>query len=110
MDPPTTSMAPSSATSSAPVSVATQSANQWQGQAFQNIRLNAPPYSLTQCLKIRNMFDPDVHHDPTLKIRIQDAILEKCGPTAHVQHVAINVDKVSREGCVYVKCPAGRIR
>ena len=42
------------------------------------------------------MFDPDVHHDPTLKVRIQDAILEKCGPTAHVQHVAINVDKVSR--------------
>ena len=53
MDPPTTSMAPSSAPSAAPASVATQSANQWQGQAFQNIRLNAPPYSLTQCLKIR---------------------------------------------------------
>lgn len=50
------------------------------------------------------MFDPDVQHDPKLKVRVQDAILEKCGPTAHVQHVAINVDKVSREGCVYVKC------
>lgn len=77
----------------------------WQGQAFENFQsaVNPPVISPTPCLKIRNMFDPDVETDDNWHVMIQDAILEKCIENgADVVHIA--VDKSSSEGCVYVKC------
>jgi len=77
----------------------------WQGQAFENFQsaVNPPVISPTPCLKIRNMFDPDVETEDSWHVMIQDAILEKCIENgAGVVHIA--VDKSSSEGCVYVKC------
>ncbi|KAL9972027.1 hypothetical protein ACROYT_G018266 [Oculina patagonica] len=77
----------------------------WQGQAFENFQsaVNPPVISPTPCLKIRNMFDPDVETEDGWHVMIQDAILEKCIENgAGVVHIA--VDKSSSEGCVYVKC------
>ncbi|XP_068718898.1 inner nuclear membrane protein Man1-like [Montipora capricornis] len=77
----------------------------WQGQAFENFQsaVNPPVISPTPCLKIRNMFDPDVETEDGWHVMIQDAILEKCIENgAGVVHIA--VDKSSVEGCVYVKC------
>lgn len=36
------------------------------------------------------------------EIKVQDAILEKCGEGVKILH--IRVDRGSREGCVYMKC------
>lgn len=77
----------------------------WQGQAFENFQsaVNPPVISPTPCLKIRNMFDPDVETEDGWHVMIEDAILEKCIENgAGVVHIA--VDKSSSEGCVYVKC------
>ncbi|KAI0216329.1 Inner nuclear membrane protein Man1 [Lamellibrachia satsuma] len=76
----------------------------WQGQAFGEYRdtsLNAPPCSSTPCLKIRNMFDPDIEYGDDWHIYVQDAILEKCSTNHSILHIA--VDRNSKEGCVYVK-------
>ncbi|MEQ2270200.1 Inner nuclear membrane protein Man1, partial [Xenotaenia resolanae] len=65
-------------------------------------RRNSPPNSLTPCLKIRNMFDPDMEVGDSWDLAIQEAILEKCSDNDGIVH--ISVDKNSKEGCVYVKC------
>uniref|UniRef100_A0A3Q2T4Z4 Inner nuclear membrane protein Man1 n=1 Tax=Fundulus heteroclitus TaxID=8078 RepID=A0A3Q2T4Z4_FUNHE len=74
----------------------------WQGKAFPLNRRNSPPNSLTPCLKIRNMFDPDMEVGDNWDLAIQEAILEKCSDNDGIVH--ISVDKSSKEGCVYVKC------
>ncbi|KAK0076645.1 hypothetical protein PV325_005059 [Microctonus aethiopoides] len=76
----------------------------WQGQAFETIEgsVNSLTCSPTPCLKIRHMFDPDVEFEDDWEIKVQDAILEKCGEIVKVLH--IRVDRGSREGCVYMKC------
>ncbi|XP_066283527.1 inner nuclear membrane protein Man1-like isoform X1 [Branchiostoma lanceolatum] len=75
----------------------------WQGEAFDvDSSVNSRPYSPTPCLKIRNMFDPDIETGEDWHVHIQDAILEKCGDNNGIVHIA--VDKSSREGCVYLKC------
>jgi len=77
---------------------------QWQGQAFStdSSGVNSPPpYPLTQCLKVRNMFDTEVEVGDCWPTRIQDAILEKA-EGGKIIHLA--VDRGSREGCVYIKC------
>nr|XP_014340203.1 PREDICTED: inner nuclear membrane protein Man1 [Latimeria chalumnae] len=74
----------------------------WQGQAFHLDGTNSPPNSLTPCLKIRSMFDPDMEIGEHWHLAIQEAILEKCSGNDGIVHIA--VDKNSREGCVYVKC------
>ncbi|XP_038134066.1 inner nuclear membrane protein Man1 [Cyprinodon tularosa] len=74
----------------------------WQGKAFPLDRRNSPPNSLTPCLKIRNMFDPDMEVGDSWDVAIQEAILEKCSDNDGIVH--ISVDKNSKEGCVYVKC------
>lgn len=76
----------------------------WQGQAFStdSSGVNSPPpYPLTQCLKVRNMFDAEVEVGDSWPVRIQDAILEKADK-GKIMHMA--VDRGSREGCVYIKC------
>ncbi|XP_037804175.1 uncharacterized protein LOC119598593 [Penaeus monodon] len=72
----------------------------WQGQAFE-IPHNLSQVTYTSCLKIRNMFDCDVEFGDNWYLRIQDSILEKC-EGIHIVHIA--VDRLSREGCVYLKC------
>ncbi|XP_013397235.1 inner nuclear membrane protein Man1-like [Lingula anatina] len=77
----------------------------WQGQAFGencDVGYNLLPYSPTNCLKIRNMFDADVECGQDWHIYVQDAILEKCKENKGILHLA--VDKTSKEGCVYMKC------
>ena len=48
------------------------------------------------CTRFYREFGKDWH------VKIQDAILEKCGQNHGILHIA--VDKTSSEGCVYVKC------
>ncbi|KAF7988372.1 hypothetical protein HCN44_000945 [Aphidius gifuensis] len=76
----------------------------WQGQAFETMEgsVNSLAVSPTPCLKMRHMFDPDVEIEDDWEVKIQDAVLEKCGDNVKVLH--IRVDRGSREGCVYVKC------
>ncbi|XP_032810249.2 inner nuclear membrane protein Man1 [Petromyzon marinus] len=74
----------------------------WQGKAFHLDRRNSPLHSLTPCLKIRNMFDPDMEIGEKWHLSIHDAIMEKCHDNGGIVH--IEVDKTSHEGCVYVKC------
>ncbi|XP_015124863.1 inner nuclear membrane protein Man1 [Diachasma alloeum] len=76
----------------------------WQGQAFETMEgsVNSPAFSPTPCLKIRHMFDPDVEFEDDWEVKVQDAILEKCGEGVKILH--IRVDRGSREGCVYMKC------
>jgi membrane protein Man1 len=85
----------------------------WQGEAFQNTQsgINAPMYSPSSCLKIRNMFDPDIVFGDEWVPAVRGAILEKCQHLNSIVH--IHVDETSNEGCVYVKCTspeaAGRV-
>lgn len=77
----------------------------WQGQAFGETKESTstiPSFMPLSCLKIRNMFDLESEYERDWHVKIQDAILEKCGPAHGVVHIA--VDKKSSEGCVYVKC------
>nr|XP_018914073.1 PREDICTED: inner nuclear membrane protein Man1 isoform X1 [Bemisia tabaci] len=75
----------------------------WQGQAFETVEgsVNSQPVSLTQCLKIRHMFDPEMEVGEEWISRVEDAILEKC-ESVKILHMA--VDRKSAEGCVYLKC------
>lgn len=73
----------------------------WQGQAFRNLGKGCP-YGVTPCLKIRNMFDPEVEYGDDWQICIQDAILEKCEGNNGIVHIA--VDPTPSEGCVYLMC------
>lgn len=96
-------------------SVSPPRAKVWQGRAFESSQgggsgsaggspslggLSA--YVPATCLKIRNMFDPDVEYESGWARQIENAILEKCEGNAGIVH--IHVDTASREGCVYVKC------
>ncbi|XP_076310048.1 inner nuclear membrane protein Man1-like [Tachypleus tridentatus] len=76
----------------------------WQGQAFGNGEKspNMLPFAPTPCLKIRNMFDPEVEYGDDWHVRIEDAILEKCEGNSGIVHMY--VDKSSKEGCVFLKC------
>ncbi|XP_033212036.1 inner nuclear membrane protein Man1-like [Belonocnema kinseyi] len=76
----------------------------WQGQAFETMEgsVNSLPCSPTPCLKIRNMFKQDGEFEEDWETKVKDAILEKCGEDVNIYH--INVDRGSREGCVYMKC------
>ncbi|XP_078676565.1 inner nuclear membrane protein Man1-like isoform X2 [Branchiostoma floridae x Branchiostoma belcheri] len=86
-----------------PINELTGRVKAWQGEAFDvDSSVNSKPYSPTPCLKIRNMFDPDIETGEDWHVHIQDAILEKCGDNSGIVHIA--VDKSSREGCVYLKC------
>ncbi|XP_069693659.1 inner nuclear membrane protein Man1 [Periplaneta americana] len=77
----------------------------WQGQAFDTMTgsPNSLPCSPTPCLKIRHMFDLDMEYGEEWPVRVQDAILEKCGEEGVVA-LHISADRASREGCVYLKC------
>lgn len=58
----------------------------------------------TQCFLLVNMFDPDTETDPHWDVEIRDDVIEECNKHGGVQHVF--VDKNSKEGKVYVKCPS----
>ncbi|XP_055921560.1 inner nuclear membrane protein Man1 [Eupeodes corollae] len=71
---------------------------QWHSPAFdKSNKIANPP---TNCLKIRQMFEPLEANNPNLKTIIQDAILEKVGPKCKIYD--IQLDKQSC--CVYVRC------
>ncbi|XP_054712466.1 inner nuclear membrane protein Man1-like isoform X2 [Uloborus diversus] len=75
----------------------------WQGQAFNSLgKGKNATYSPTPCLKIRNMFDPEVEYGDEWQVSIQDAILEKCEGNDGIHHIAF--DTSSNEGCVYMLC------
>ncbi|XP_012288388.1 inner nuclear membrane protein Man1 [Orussus abietinus] len=84
--------------------IANKKSKVWQGQAFETMEgsVNSLTYSPTPCLKIRHMFDPDIEFEDDWEVKVQDAILEKCGEAVGILH--IRVDRGSREGCVYMKC------
>lgn len=95
--------------------VSTPRAKVWQGRAFENSQGGASTgagsspsvgglstYVPATCLKIRNMFDPEVEYESGWARQIENAILEKCEGNTGIVH--IHVDTASREGCVYVKC------
>ncbi|ESN96626.1 hypothetical protein HELRODRAFT_124908, partial [Helobdella robusta] len=76
----------------------------WQGPAVSNsekpIQKLYPP--LTNCLKVRNMFNFEVEIGEDWKRVVRDAILEKVGPGHGI--VSLVVDNKSKEGCVYIRC------
>lgn len=80
-------------------------------QAQQVLNLNqapgtpipAPPIA-TQCFMLSNMFDPDSETDPGWEADIQDDVIEECSKNGGVLHIF--VDKASKTGNVYVKCPS----
>lgn len=84
----------------------------WQGRAFESSSqggsgaggtpVGLSTYVPATCLKIRNMFDPEVEYESGWARQIENAILEKCEGNTGIVH--IHVDTASREGCVYVKC------
>ncbi|XP_042908149.1 inner nuclear membrane protein Man1 isoform X2 [Parasteatoda tepidariorum] len=75
----------------------------WQGQAFSSLgKGRNTMYSLSPCLKIRNMFDSEVEYEESWQTSIQDAILEKCEGNDGIRHIAI--DTSNNEGCVYMLC------
>ncbi|KAG1698539.1 Inner nuclear membrane protein Man1 [Nymphon striatum] len=78
----------------------------WQGRAFENdiSGINALSYSVTPCLKIRNMFSPDREKESNWETSVIDAVMEKCGDNHQIVHIAIANDSSIPEGCVYVKC------
>ncbi|XP_057333911.1 inner nuclear membrane protein Man1 [Microplitis mediator] len=90
--------------SSPPTTPVIKKTKVWQGNAFETMEgsVNSLTCSPTPCLKIRHMFDPDVEFEDDWEIKVQDAILEKCGEGVKILH--IRVDRGSREGCVYMKC------
>lgn len=74
----------------------------WQGEAFDK-GVNAPAVSPSSCLKLRNVFNPEMERNNSCwEYEIQDAILEKCSSCKNI--VAIVVEKSSHEGLVYIKC------
>ncbi|CAD5120471.1 DgyrCDS9039 [Dimorphilus gyrociliatus] len=74
----------------------------WQGKAVSdNCKGDDPVIGYYECLKIRNMFDPDTEVEENWHVAIEDAILEQCKESDIVH---ISVEKSSKEGCVYVKC------
>ncbi|XP_055839451.1 inner nuclear membrane protein Man1 [Episyrphus balteatus] len=76
----------------------TNTLKQWHSPAFdKSNKIANPP---TNCLKIRQMFEPLEANNPNLKTIIQDAILEKVGPKCKIYD--IQLDKQSC--CVYVRC------
>ncbi|XP_064485043.1 inner nuclear membrane protein Man1-like [Ornithodoros turicata] len=75
----------------------------WQGRAFETGGSQGPRHPIpATCLKIRNMFDPDVEDEADWSVQIQNAILEKCQGNNGIVHM--RVDTSSKEGCVYIKC------
>jgi len=78
----------------------------WQGKAVGDavassaapVLSHTPPAS---CLKVRSLFEPSVEQGDVWPIRIQDAVLEKCGSDHAIQHMV--VDKASPDGTVYIK-------
>jgi len=75
---------------------------QWQGQAFENLDtgVNALTCIPTACLKVRNMFDPQMETEDNWKIHMKDEILERC---VGCDIVHMHIDD-SLQGCVYIKC------
>jgi len=54
----------------------------------------------TQCLRLRNMFNPDEEEDPDFHLDIKEDVTEEAGKFGPVKHV--HVDRTSKDGLVYV--------
>ncbi|KAF8789003.1 Inner nuclear membrane protein Man1 like protein [Argiope bruennichi] len=75
----------------------------WQGQAFCSLGKGKNAYTPTPCLKIRNMFEPEVEYGDAWKVSIRDAILEKCEGNNGIVHIAFDTT-TNNEGCVFMLC------
>ncbi|KAG8174846.1 hypothetical protein JTE90_001707 [Oedothorax gibbosus] len=76
----------------------------WQGQAFSSPEKGkSAPYNPTPCLKVRNMFDPEVEYGNDWQTSVRDAILEKCEGNDGIVHIAFDT-LTNNEGCVYLMC------
>ncbi|KAK0423583.1 hypothetical protein QR680_008223 [Steinernema hermaphroditum] len=62
------------------------------------------PAVATQCFMLSNMFDPMTETEPEWDQDIRDDVIDQCEGFGGVYH--IHVDKASREGNVFVKCPS----
>lgn len=78
----------------------------WQGEAFDIRAINRPMICPTPCLKIRNMFDPDMEVSQNWIQQIQDSILEKCQGNNEILRICI--EKESNEGLVYMLCASNQ--
>ncbi|GFW74886.1 inner nuclear membrane protein Man1 [Trichonephila clavipes] len=76
----------------------------WQGQAFCSLgKGKNAAYTPTPCLKIRNMFDPEVEYGDDWQVSIRDAILDKCEGNNGIRHIAFETT-TNNEGCVFMLC------
>ncbi|GIY95334.1 inner nuclear membrane protein Man1 [Caerostris extrusa] len=71
----------------------------WQGQG----KGKNATYTPSPCLKIRNMFDPEVEYGNDWQVSIRDAILEKCEGNNGIRHIAFET-MTNNEGCVFMLC------
>ncbi|CAN4114259.1 unnamed protein product [Withania somnifera] len=55
----------------------------------------------SECLLLKNMFDPATETDPEFDLDIRDDVKEECSKYGRVKH--ISVDKNDANGCVYLR-------
>ncbi|XP_077972106.1 inner nuclear membrane protein Man1-like [Styela clava] len=91
---------------SSPAKRHTPTSRVWQGEAFDIKAINRPMICPTPCLKIRNMFDPDMEVSKNWVEQIQDSILEKCQGNNEILRIC--VEKDSNEGLVYMLCASNQ--
>lgn len=77
--------------------------NQPKHGAAQSNASDVPPYA-TQCFLLSNMFDPAKESGVTWPDEVADDVITECTHHGGVLH--LYVDKNSKEGYVYVKCPS----
>lgn len=89
---------------SSPAKRHTPTSRVWQGEAFDVTR--GPMICPTPCLKIRNVFNPNMEVDKNWIEQIQDSILEKCQGNNEILRIC--VEKDSKEGLVYMLCASNQ--
>ena len=74
-----------------------------QSSVLANQPTTIPPFA-TQCFLLSNMFDPDQEQGATWPDEVADDVIGECNQHGGILHVF--VDRTSKEGYVYVKCPS----
>uniref|UniRef100_A0A1I7Y8V6 RNA-binding protein 39 n=1 Tax=Steinernema glaseri TaxID=37863 RepID=A0A1I7Y8V6_9BILA len=70
----------------------------------QQQQVEGGPPMATQCFMLTNMFDPAAESEPEWDLDIRDDVIDQCEAFGGVYH--IHVDKASKDGNVFVKCPS----
>ncbi|CAN4075696.1 unnamed protein product [Withania somnifera] len=86
---------------SMPMGGATAFPNMLPTQLITASMVPEPIGSPSECLLLKNMFDPATETDPEFDLDIRDDVKEECSKYGRVKH--IHVDKNDTNGCVYLR-------